>query len=185
MAIALTTGVVHLPFGQRPGFGDPYPEGIAVAQRTIIGDATGGTVSLSVLTDGGFLYRVERAGLAKGDAVATTLDVISVHRWATARSGLGDFAFDLNWILPPLATGTFSAFGFTNEDWLQLRRFPMGRTERAAAAQQLFFFSHSSNVNTITYEFDLIMAYWSVSAAYRPGFLESFWEAPPVPIRGP
>ncbi len=177
MAIAVNTGVVRLPFADRPAFGSPYPEGIAVAGTTLTGDASGGDVTLVVLSDGGFLYRVEKVGLTKGDALATTLALLSSHRWASDRSGLGPTTFDLNWITTQVLAATFSVFSLAATDFQQIRRFPIGRTD-AVALQTIFQFGHSTNVNTRSYQFDLVMSYWRTESMYRPGFLQSFWESP-------
>jgi len=181
VAIDATSGMVHLPFAQRPGFGTPYPEGMAVAHIDVTGDATGGAISATILADGGFLYRFELFEGTQGDINNDDWDYITSHRWAADRSGRGAGAFDLNWITRRGLGTTFSNHRSFPEDLQVIRRFPMGRTDNVAL-QTLFTVNVEVNRNAIDYNFNLILTYWRTEATYRPGFLQAFWEAPVVPV---
>ncbi len=187
MAIALTTGVVHLPFGERPQYGSPYPEGLAVAHRAITGDASGNPLTLSILADAGFLYRLELLQVARGAAAIIQTHLITSHRWASDRSGLGDSAFDLNWQMVGLAATTFATYTLITgsaargpSPLTEIRRFPMGRTDNVPL-QQLMLITFDINVDTITHEFAVVLTYWRKEALALPGFLSSFFEAPVIP----
>ena len=181
MAIATTGELLRLPFANRPDFGNPYPEGIAVGHIDITGDASGGGLSASFLSDGGFLFRLELVQATKSGAQETTFDYITAHRWATDRSGFGATAFDLNWIFERSVTGinAFQTYRPFLQDLQMLKRFPMGRTDDAAL--QFVFLIETSNVDAIVYDFDLVCSYWRKEALYRPGFLQAFWSEPIVP----
>jgi len=191
MAIAATSGVVHLPFGERPQYGQPYPEGIAVAHIDQTGDASGGAFSMTILADAGFLYRFEGMQMARGVSTVIIVDYITSHRWASDKSGRGNSAFDLNWICavdnatgfavykPGGARGTAVSTG-GNNDLAMIRRLPMGRLDNVLL-QQLFTMNLSANTNTITHELSLWFTYWSKQSVYLPGFLSAFYEAPAVP----
>lgn len=186
MAIVTNTGVIHLPFGERPQYGSPYPEGIAVAHADVTGDASGGAVTVAILADGGFLYRLELMNATRSDVANVTLDVISSHRWATDKSGLGATAFDLNWLATRQAVGTFVVYTLRGEDRDRIRRFPLGRTDKVAL-QTIWAVTFQTNVNTIEYDVDLVLTYWPKESLAMPGFLSSFYEAPAVPplLRAP
>jgi len=179
VAVAGSTGIVHLQFGERTGFGNPQPEGIAVAHGDLTGDATGGGVSMTFLGDGGFLYRLELAQSTRGSTTSSLMDFITSHRWATERSGRGTGAFDLNWVFLRTAGSTFSMHRIRTDDLMQIRRFPIGRTDNVSL-QVLFTMNDSINTDTEPYDFDLVLTYWRIEAMYRPGFLQAFWEAPIV-----
>ena len=179
MAIAGSSGILRMQFGERPGFGNPQPEGIAVAHGEITGDASGGGVSFTFLSDGGFLYRLEVCQSTRGSTTNSLMSIIASSRWATERSGLGAGAFDLNWILLRTGGTGFAMHRIRTDDLIQIRRFPLGRTDQVSL-QVMFTFLDSINTNNEDYEFDLVFSYWRTEAMYRPGFLQAFWEAPLV-----
>lgn len=192
MALAPTGGIIHLPFGDRPQYGSPYPEGIAVGHIAQTGDATGGTFSMTFVADGGFLYRLEGCQLARGATAVVTVDFITSHRWASDKSGLGVSSFDLNWPMGMSTVGAFSVFtpggrsvavaneGISNDDLAMVRRLPMGRTDDTLL-QTLMSVNISSNVNAVTHEMSVWLTYWRKESLYQPGFLGSFYEAPATP----
>lgn len=185
---------MHLPFGERPIYGSPEPEGIAVGFIDQDGDATGGDITFTYLADGGFLYRFEGLQVARGVAVGLTGSFLTSHRWATDKSGLGTSSFDLNHMLTyGLATGFAvytpgnqrgsggSSGGATPVPYMQLRRLPMGRTEDVALQVLLTITGAAWNVDTITHEAAIWLTYWRKESLYKPGFLQSFYEAPAIP----
>ena len=198
MAVAATGSVIHLPFGERPQYGSPYPEGIAAGHLNPTGDATGGDITFTFLADAGFLYRFEGFQIARGSATRKFAHCISSHRWASSRSGLGASAFDLNWVLGADVVDTFSVYKMVGErstgatggaattyDRDTVRRLPMGRTD-AAILQTLFSATIVlGNIDTITHEAALWLTYWRKESLALPGFLSSFFEAPivPTPLR--
>ncbi|KKK83232.1 hypothetical protein LCGC14_2795450 [marine sediment metagenome] len=191
MALATTLGMVHLPFGERPQYGSPYPEGMAVAHSDVADDASGGDHTFTILADGGFLYRLELVNLVRGSGTIANLHIITSHRWASDKSGLGNSAFDLNWdLIGASVLPGFSVYGFNPLNNLggvsMLRRFPMGRTE-GVALQQVINLTVISQVNTITNEMSFVFTYWRKESLYQPGFLSSFFEAPASPplVRSP
>jgi len=186
MAVAGSTGMEHLSFAERPGYGDPHPEGIAVAHAALTGDATGGTVGMTFLADGGFLYRLELANSTQGDATTSQVHAISSHDWATAKSPAPPGAFNLNWVFQQRLADIFRVHTLDFTDYQQIRRFPIGRTQNVQL-QTVFQMTNDDNTDTIIYEFDLVMSYWRKEAWYRPGFLSSFYDSPFIPLvqRGP
>lgn len=191
MAIATSSGLVHLPFGERPQYGQPYPEGQAVGFISQDGDATGGSISMTMLADGGFLYRLELLQLVIGQAADRVVFAITSHRWATDKSGLGATAFDLDWGMPGHLVGSFAVHSMAaQEDGFdvmnQIKRFPLGRLDDVSL-QTILNVTNTVNVDSITNELRVVCSYWSKQATYLPGFLSSFYEAPAVPplIRSP
>jgi len=180
VTVSATDNLVHLPFADRIEYGSPYPEGIAVGHLDAVGDASGGSVVGSMQADGGFLYRLELLNATKSTTTTAIAHYITAHRWATDRSGLGAQAFDLNGIAEQFITSTFSAYSLRDVDYQQLRRFPMGRTDRVLT-QVLTSFTFEGNENTTVYDIDWMFTSWPTTALYRPGFLASFWESPFVP----
>lgn len=180
MSVDLSTGVTHLASADRPRYGQPYPEGLAVGHLSVTGDASGGQVSATFLTDGGFLYRAEVITQTRGDTLTSTPNIVTSHEWATARAPVDAIAFNLNWILLQTQTSAFGGATLAVRDWVQLRRFPMGRTDQVTL-QVLINMIDNVNTNLVVYEFDCIFSYWRTEALARPGFLQAFWEAPVVP----
>ncbi len=190
MAIAVNAGVVHMPFGERPQYGTPYPLGIAVAHATQTGDATGGAITLTVQADPGFLYRLEMFRLERGTSVLVNMDTITAHAWAQARSGFPVGSFDLNWVPERLQANTFAVYDMVASrnsgpgPIEAMKRFPMGRLAGApGVAQLLAVWNVTSNVDTITHEWQFVATYWDRQALYLPGFLSSFFAAPEVPTQ--
>jgi len=178
MAIGVSSGLIHIPFGERPSFGSPYPEGMAVGHIDVVGDASGDPITAVFLADGGFLYRMELCQASRTDFTSNTMSCITSHRWATDRSGLGAGAFDLTWITPRNES-SFQLFTLRAEDLAQIRRFPMGRTDDVTL-QTVFSWQSDNNTNTIAYDFDVVLTYWRVEAMFLTGFLAAFWESPLV-----
>ena len=180
MAIGVIAGVDHLPRAERPGYADPYPEGLAVSHADLVGDASGGSASVTVLADGGFLYRVEAVSIIVGDTSSNVGNLITMHRNLSDPSGEAGLS-QLNWILETKTFGSqFSVLTPGLIDYQMLRRFPLGRTDRVDL-QTLAQLENSPNTNTVTYEFTIVLSYWRVTGSTRPGFLQAFWEAPTVP----
>ena len=195
MAIQLASGVQHIQTGERPQFGSPYPEGIAVAARDITGDATGGVVSWTITADGGFLYRLEGLQVSRGAATIVTIHAITAHKWIANKVGVGSgsSAFDLNWFLGAASGNLAAGGGFAVYTLLggvlgqggspvmeQIRRLPMGDI-RKVTAQILASITVENNTDTVTHEFAAWFTYWRKESVYLPGFLSSFYEAPTVP----
>ena len=187
MAIAAAEAVVHLPFGERPEYGSPYPEGIAVAHREIVGDATGGNINLSFTAKSGFIYRLELVHLHILSATSFTSSINTSHRWAGDKSGLGGSSFLLTWPLSSLPGVTFKVYTLATAtggggDTLQsIRRFPLGRLDKLPTGQVLVSFFTALQANLIVYTYSVVFTYWPKESLALPGFLSSFYEAPIVP----
>ena len=184
MAVATTGGIVHLPFTERPDYGSPFPEGIAVGHIDATGDASGGGVSGAFIAETGFLYRLELANSTRGSENADAVSHLSSHRWATDRSGLGNLAFDLNWGTRQVISDGFALYVPEVQDLQMLRRFPIGRTDVNPAGQTIWAVFFETNFDTILYDMDVVFSYWRTEAMYRPGFLAQFWETPFTPVAG-
>jgi len=182
MAVAVSGGVTHIPFGQAERYGSPYPEGIAAGLVTAPGDATGGTVQLIFNANGGFLYRLELLHAVRGDTTTDAVVFQSTHDWANQATPVASGGFNLSWRLVNLLATTFAVASMTNSDWDQVRRFPMGST-RDVALQALALFEWPTNTDTTVYTARMVLSYWRKEALHRQGFLQSFWEGPVV--RGP
>ena len=182
MALNVNTGLVLLPFGERPQYGTPYPEGVAVGHLDVTGDASGNPINVTFHADGGFLFRLELAVVVRNDGLTHELSLISSHAWATDKSGRGTTAFDLNWLFDQVTdTGTgFSIYSPKPVDYRMLRRFLMGRTA-PGALQTVCSYQMSVNTNLVTFDFDVVFTYWPKTALYLPGFLSSFYESPAIP----
>jgi len=186
VSIGISGGLIHLPFGERPGYGSPYPEGIAVGHIDQTGDATGNPITATFLDDGHFLHRLELAQYTEGQLAGTRGSLITAHRWASDRSGLGATAFDLNWLFDNIngsAANPFTQNNLTPATLDMVRRFPVGRTDDVLL--QILFSFIASNQDAIAFDFNIVTTYWRQEAMYRPGFLASFWEAPFVPPASP
>lgn len=190
MALATTVGVEHLPLGERPQYGMPYPEGIALAQSQVADDASGGAHTWTISADPGFLYRLELFNLTRGEQTSRAFHCVTVHRWAAARSPGLLAGFDLNWTLSRLGGAqTFSVYIInvtTGGEVLgnMLRRFPMGPALGGGApgvSATLMTVTNDVNTTGITNELAAVWTYWRKEALYLPGFLSSFYEAPTVP----
>lgn len=181
MAIGASTGLERLPFTERPDFADPYPEGLAVGHLSVTGDATGGSIATTFLSDGGFLFRLELLSVIRGDTVDDAPNIITSHRWASSRSpAMNPQDYDLNWGLQRDAIGTFTVWDLAPSHLAMIRRFPMGRTEDVPL-QLVVAINSPTNTDTITYDYNVVCSYWRKEALQRPGFLASFFEAPVVP----
>lgn len=182
MALAPTAGIVLLPFAERQRYGDAHPIGLAVGHIDQTGDASGNPLTASFLADGGFLFRLEMIQATLGSTTPVDMNFILAHRWASDRSGFGDTAFDMNWVLEERvsASGAFGAYSPAPADLQQIRRFPLGRTDNVTA--QFIASFNSTNQNGLVYDYDIVMSYWRVEALYRPGFLASFFESPFIPL---
>jgi len=180
VAISVNTGIVHLPLGERPRYGSPYPEGIAVGHQDITGDASGGTIVNAFLADGGFLYRLELVNVTQSTANTNSVHIIQSSRWATDKSGLGAAAFDLNWHLIQVGRDGFSVYTPENQNMGMMRRMIMGRTD-TVDLQTVASYHIGSNVDTVVWDMDIVLTYWRKESLSLPGFLSSFYEAPAVP----
>jgi len=180
VAVSVSSGIVHFPSTVLPGFGAPNPEGLAVGHVDATGDLSGGLTSMSLLADGGFLYRLELFNATRDNADADQASLITSHRWATDKSGLGVSAFDLNWILENVSSSqqVFGNQKLQLNDYQMIRRFPLGRTD-AVAAQFIMTFL-ADNVDATVYDIDAVFSYWPKTAMFRAGFLQSFNEFPGV-----
>jgi len=185
LVIGVSSGLERLSFAERPGFADPYPEGLAVGHISVTGDASGGGVTGTFLSDGGFLYRLELLQVVQGDGNDDTVSFLTSHRWASDRSpaaAAGDFS--LNWGMARDGLGTFGVYRPNADVAAMLRRFPMGRTDNVALQQVVAIF-HQTNRLNVTYDFNVVCSYWRKEALQRPGFMTAFYEAPVVPVVGP
>lgn len=170
-----------MPFANRPDFADPYPEGLAVGRVDSVGDASGGNVSMTLLSDGGFLFRPELINFTRGDVIDDDVSMIISHRWAADRSPvIPPTGMDLNWGMARDGLGTFSIYRMNADVMEMLRRFPLGRTDNVAL-QIVFNIIIPTNTLAITYTLNVVCSYWPMSALQRPGFLAAFYEAPVVP----
>ena len=144
----------------------------------LTGDASGGTVSLTFLADGNFLYRAELILLTVGSSTTTNGDIITAHRSLADRSGRSGIS-QLNWVLQRSTGATFATYTLSERDLPMVKRIPFGRTDQVAA-QQLIAFNSETNINLATYDYSVVFSYWRGEALFLPGFLQSFWEAPVV-----
>lgn len=183
MAIAASAELVHLPFTPRPQYADPHPEGIAVGFVSDTGDATGGGASLALSAQGGFLYRFEGFIDLVSDVIVRTGFITTTHQWASDAAGFGITTFQLNWITNILLSTGISSRELGRNYWQMIRRFPMGRTHNVGAST-IFQLDYSANTNTVSYQLEAFFSYWKTEARYRPGFLQSFYEAPTVELPG-
>jgi len=189
MTLATTVGVVHIPLSERPNYGQPYPEGIALAQSQVADDASGGDHTWSINADPGFLYRMELFNLTRGETATRSFHCITVHRWIGAKSPGLLAAFDLNWPMQNEASSGFGVYSIaTNNGTLdymqQIRRFPMGAALGGGApgvSVLLMNITNPDNTTGITNELSIVWTYWRKEALYLPGFLSAFYEAPAVP----
>jgi len=193
VTLATVVGVAHLPLGERPQYGMPYPEGIAIAASAAADDASGGNHTFSLNADPGFLYRLELCQLTRGSVVASNVHAITVHRWAAAKADFGVTSMDLNWILEPTLLGsTFEVYtlvsggssdGLGPDIMKMIGRFPMGPTGGGApgVSSQLMNITVDAQIDTVTNELSVVWTYWRKEALFLPGFLSAFYEAPAVP----
>ena len=179
MAIGVTGGLQRLRRAGRPQYGDPYPEGFAVASLSQTGDGSGGQINFAVNSDGGFLFRLEILQLVRGSGTTVDVDILTSHRWAEQMSGLGNGSLDHNWELRQDALATFSIYTLKDTDRDSIRRFPMGRTEKVSAQSILAL--NLTNVTGVTHILHMVCSYWRKEALYQPGFMSTFMEAPEVP----
>lgn len=183
MAISNVQSVTHLSFGERPEYGQPYPDGIAVARQDVVGDVSGGAITFNVNAPPGFLYRYE---MIRGNItvdVAEDWELTVIHAWATDRTDLGAGAFNtfhkmfrsnqpsgIVELEPDIGGGRYEV----------LHRFLIGSV--AAGVDQLIAqIRVPTNTNLRVYNLISVFTYWRKSALYLPGFLSSFYEAPAIP----
>lgn len=193
MAVAQTGGVVLLPFGERPQYGTPYPEGLGVSNINQVGDASGGDLTMSVLADPGTLFRLEGFNLARGVAsIVNDAHIITSHGWVQDKSGLGVSSYDLNWLLEGQAAANFSVYLIQHntgdaDSLAQIRRLPIGRLSGAPGVAQQLMLMTIDNVDTVTHALSVWFTYWRGESLSLPGFLSSFFQSPAVPplIRQP
>lgn len=183
MAIASTGLIRRLPFGSRERFGTPYPEGIAAGHVQLTGDATGDPITVAWVAEAGYIFRLELVHSQRSDIVGTAQVLLTAHSWiADKGEGFGAGTFDLSWYLTDsaVAANGFTQYRMRTDDMIQVRRMPIGAPTTVAAP---FLAQHTvtDNINTTVYNFNIIFTYWNAEALYRPGFLQSFWEAPVVP----
>ena len=193
MALATNVGIEHLPLNERPQYGQPYPEGIAVAASNVADDASGDAHTFSLNADPGFLYRLELVNWTRGATTAVVIHCITTHRWAAAKTPFDAASFDLNWFLTKSSGSGFAVYVFgggggstvpTPVDFQMVRRFPMGAALGGGApgvSTQLMLLTNESNTDTITNEVSVVWTYWRKEALFLPGFLSAFYEAPAVP----
>ena len=193
MALATNVGVEHLPISERPQYGQPYPEGIAIAASSVADDASGGEHTFSINADPGFLYRLELVNWTRGATTAVVIHCITTHRWAAAKAPFGLSAFDLNWFLTKTSGAGFAVYVFGGGgnsvvanplDYQMVRRFPMGAALGGGApgvSTQLMLLTNDANTTGITNEVSVVWTYWRKEALFLPGFLSAFYEAPVVP----
>ena len=151
---------------------------MAVAHIDVTGDASGNPVTAAFQSDGGFLYRLEGFNMTVNSLVDRDVSVITSHRWATDKSGLGTAAFDLNWIPIIRLTGAFQQLELDVAQLRAIQRFPIGRTDDVAL-QSIFSVDHT-NADTLLFDYDVWFTYWRKEALYQTRFLESFQESPRV-----
>lgn len=182
MSIVAVVDVVHAAFGHRPRYGSPYPEGIALGHADVVGDATGGDLTVNFNADGGFLYRLETVHVLKQSvAVLDDIRLVLISGWASQKSGLGTASFNITRQLARNVATPITNYRLTHTEYMEARRFPLGRTD-ADRAQLLAQFIFPTNTNTIVWDFNIVLTYWRKEATYLPGFLSSFYESPVVPI---
>jgi len=173
--------IVRFPFAQLPAYGSPNPEGVAVCHIDVTGDVSGGAISGGMTSIGQFIYRLELLQLTRGDLAADDVDYVTFHQWATAKSGFGTNAFDLNWHFESRSTINFGLYRPFDVDLRMIRRFPLGRTDDVGASF-IIFYQNLDNADGIAYDVDGVFTYWRKEALLQPGFLQAFYEAPFVPI---
>lgn len=190
MALATTVAVTHIPFGERPQYGQPYPEGIAVAVDDTA-DASGGDHTWTILADPGFLYRMELFNFTRGESGNRVIHVITAHRFFAEKDPGVNTSFDLNWFTSRRANTAFSVYDLagggdtgpvTKPPIEMISRLPMsGPLGAPGVATQLMHITLIGQSNLITNEIAVTWTYWRKQALYRPGFLSAFYEAPAVP----
>ncbi len=191
MAIARQTALIHLRTGDRPQYGSPYPDGLAVAHIDAVGDATGGLVTFAFFADGGFLYRLESMSWRTGSFSGQIGFITTSHNWLQQKSGAPIGSWDLSYpvvgfgiVITGVAFSTYHPIlgGPTGDavDAMEvIRRTPIGRIDRSLSQQVVN--AGMTNVNLLTYDINLVFTYWRKEAIYLPGFLSSFYNAPAVP----
>lgn len=179
MAIAASGAIIRAPFARRQGYGGVEAQGMAAGHVDVTGNATGGAISASLVTDGGYLYRLELLQASIGSGSGQDVDVITSHRWLEDRTGLGLTALDLNWVTIRTIETSPSAFQIhtlPEPAMAMLRRVPIGRTDDALLSFVVSF--NTTNTDLLLYDFDAIFTYWRKESLYRPGFLEAFQGEP-------
>ncbi len=179
MAINADEVVKLIPFSDRPVFGSPYPEGMAVAHVDITGDASGGSVVFQVQTPAPSLYRLEMLSVTRSDQISEVMEYTTHHTWAEQAAGFIAGAYTLNWISQLNINLTFTQYSPRDVDLAMIRRFPIGSTRLTPSISALLTF-FAINTNLVNYDFDAIFTYWPIEALYIPGFLSSFYESPIV-----
>ncbi len=178
MAISIGGGITLLPFAERPPYGTPYPEGLAVGHIDQVGDASGGNITATFTSGGGVLFRLEAFNATKGDTTTDEMNYQTVHSVLTERSGLGASSFNLDWFAARFNANAFNQFSPQAVDFAMLRRIPIGRTNAVTA--QIIWTTFIDNNDTTIYDFDVAFSYWRVKALFQPGFLSAFFETPIV-----
>ena len=180
MSISASGTINRLASAQVPAYGSPNPEGVAVCNIAVTGDASGGTISGGIVSSGQFLYRLELFHITQNVAGADTADVFTLHDWATQAFGFGANSFDILWPLLNTALETGQAYSFLQADMDQIRRFPLGSTQNVGVLNILFY-QNLANTDTKLYKIFAVFTYWRKEALTLPGFMQSFYEAPFVP----
>ena len=180
MSISASGTINRLASAQVPAYGSPNPEGVAVCNIAVTGDASGGTISGGIVSSGQFLYRLELFHITQNVAGADTADVFTLHDWATQAFGFGANSFDILWPLLNTALETGQAYSFLQADMDQIKRIVLGSV-RNVGVLNILFFDGISNVDTTVYKIVAMFTYWRKEALALPGFLQAFYEAPFVP----
>lgn len=180
MALTPSTTLVHLPFGERPDYGSPYPEGVAVAHIDQTGDASGGSITASILAQDQFLYRLELINVTEDSETTNDMHVALISEWASQMSGFGPLAFSLDWHMQQLTGNGFSQQVENTQNAPGMRRQILGSLT-PGAGQFVAVITVQNNVDTNVYDFDMMFTYWPKQALFLPGFLSAFYEAPAAP----
>lgn len=182
MGITLNIDMVNLPFGERPAYGSPYPEGISVGYGNQFGDASGGAIEFNLIAPCGFLYRIENL-MGRTDAVtpteAWTLELF--HIWAQQKSGFAAPSFQDLVHMPALLNPSTQSYQPLAPAVPMIRRFALGRVDIGLGTTTLAQLRIATNVLNQQYLFSFIATYWRKESTYLPGFLSSFYESPVVP----
>jgi len=176
VTVTATDALRHLEFGERRGYGNPQPSGIAFGFLRVTGDASGSTLVLQFTARANFLYRLELILSNRGDTVDDDVHAAVTHQWAADAGG------------PPTASNVsfFSMERFTAAGFRpyapapaivpMLSRFPLSASLDTSLV--MLAVTYGTNTNTIVYECTAVLTFWRPEARFYPSFLQTFWQAP-------
>jgi len=182
VSVSDTVALTQVSLGERPRYGSPYPDGIAYGRAAVVGDASGGTVTLQFTAEGQFLYRLENLIGTKDDQLSASPELLLQSAWLSDRSpdlALGEM--NLLYVMEGKGFGNGGA-GFVPalDAQAMFRRTPLGRFIPTGAAL-LIQTIDSLNTDLAEYQLWAVLSYWRKEATYLPGFWSVFLQSPEVP----